>query len=279
MSSADPSKASSTEPTIAFIGAGNMASSIIGGLINSGFPANNVFASDPNQNNLDRLSDQYKINTSSDNNTAVATADVILLAVKPQLMQVVCEPLRANLPKNSVVISIAAGITCANLESWLETDQALVRCMPNTPAQVALGASGLYANSMVSEEQKKQTESIISAVGITRWVATEDLIDTVTAISGSSPAYFFLFIESMVDAAVAQGMDKQCATDLAIQSALGAAKLAQTSDDDIVELRKKVTSPNGTTERAIQTLEEQNIRHTVASAMSACVQRAKELAS
>lgn len=256
-----------------------MASSIIGGLINSGFPANKIFASDPNQNNLDRLSDQFKINTSSDNNTAVANADVVLLAVKPQLMKVVCEPLRANLPKNSVVISIAAGITCANLERWLGTGQALVRCMPNTPAQVSLGASGLYANTIVSEEQKTQTESILSAVGITRWVGTEDLIDTVTAISGSSPAYFFLFIESMVDAAVAQGMDKQCATDLAIQSALGAAKLAQTSDDDIVELRKKVTSPNGTTERAIQTFEEQNIRHTVASAMNACVQRAKELAS
>ncbi len=279
MSSSAPSKASSTEPTIAFIGAGNMASSIIGGLVNSGFPANKIFASDPNQNNLDRLSDQFKINTSSDNNVAVSNADVILLAVKPQLMQVVCEPLRANLPKNSVVISIAAGITCANLGSWLGTDQALVRCMPNTPAQVSLGASGLYANTNVSEEQKTQTEAIISAVGITRWVATEDLIDTVTAISGSSPAYFFLFIEAMVDAAVAQGMDKQCATDLAIQSALGAAKLAQTSDDDIVELRKKVTSPKGTTERAIQTFEEQNIRHTVACAMDACVQRAKELAS
>lgn len=270
---------SSIEPTIAFVGAGNMASSIIGGLIKSGFPSSRVSASDPNQNNLDKLSTQFAITTSADNAVVVSAADVIVLAVKPQLMQVVCEALRPSLLPNCLAVSIAAGITCANIEQWLGEDQALVRCMPNTPAQVSLGASGLFANAKVSEAQKQQTETIISAVGITRWVDTEDLIDTVTAISGSSPAYFFLFIEAMIDAAVAQGMDKQCATDLAIQSALGAAKLAQTSSDDIVELRKKVTSPKGTTERAIQTFEDQDIRGTVASAMNACVQRAKELAS
>ncbi len=269
----------SNEPNIAFIGAGNMASSIISGLLNSGFSAKHIAASDPNQGSLDRLQSEYGITTTTDNLAIIHDADVVLLAVKPQVMNVVCENIRSALNKNVVVISIAAGITCTNLATWLGDDLALVRCMPNTPAQVGIGASGLYANDNVSDLQKKLTEKIICAVGITRWVETETLIDTVTAISGSSPAYFFLFIESMIDAAIKQGMDQQTARDLAIQTALGAAKLAQESEDDIVELRRKVTSPKGTTEQAIEVFEKQHLRDTVADAMQACVKRAQELAS
>ncbi len=269
----------SNEPNIAFVGAGNMASSIISGLLNSGFPAKHIAASDPNQESLERLQSEYDITTTTDNLAIIHDADVVLLAVKPQVMEVVCESIRSALNKNVVVISIAAGITCTNLGNWLGEDLALVRCMPNTPAQVGIGASGLYANANVSDLQKQLTEKIISAVGITRWVDTEALIDTVTAVSGSSPAYFFLFIESMIDAATKQGMDQQTARDLAIQTALGAAKLAQESEDDIVELRRKVTSPKGTTERAIEVFEKQHLRDTVADAMQACVKRAQELAS
>lgn len=256
-----------------------MASAIIGGLLQAGFRAENISAADPAEDNLHRLSTKFGITTDTDNLAIVSAATVVVLAVKPQVMQEVCANLKPALNANAVIVSIAAGITCANLESWLGEDKAIVRCMPNTPAQVSIGASGLYANQKVSEEQKRATEEILDAVGITRWVETEALMDTVTAISGSSPAYFFLFIEAMVEAAASQGMDKQTATDLAIQSALGAAKLAQESEDDIVELRRKVTSPKGTTERAIEVFENKNLRTCVDEAMAACVQRAKELAS
>ncbi len=270
---------SKSETKIAFIGAGNMASAIIGGLLQAGFEADRIIAADPLADNLARLHSTHGIATSQDNHEAIKSADVVVLAVKPQIMEKVCTELKPSLNDNAVVMSIAAGVTCANLEQWLGNDCAIVRSMPNTPAQVSAGASGLYANKKVTEQQKQETEQILGAVGITRWVKDEDLIDTVTAISGSAPAYFFLFIESMIDAAVSQGMDKQTATDLAIQSALGAAKLAQASEDDVAELRRKVTSPKGTTERAIEVFEEKDLRSCVNDAMAACAQRAKELAS
>ncbi len=270
---------SEQHPTIAFIGAGNMASSIIGGLTQSGYPANRIRAADPNDDNRSNVSNTYGVISTSENATAVDHADVVVLAVKPQIMQSVCEALQSHLPEHCLVISIAAGVTCANLNKWLGNDTAIVRCMPNTPAQVGLGASGLFANTQVSTAQKQHAETILGAVGITRWVDTEALIDAVTAISGSSPAYFFLFIEAMVEAGVTLGLDKSSATELAIQSALGAATLAQQSEDDIVTLRQKVTSPNGTTEQAIKVLEEKGLRDTVKQAMHACAQRAKELAS
>ncbi len=265
-------------PSIHFVGAGNMASAIIGGLIEQGFDAQQLSASAPVVAELTKLQSQYGIRVSESNLEPVAQADVVVLAVKPQIMQRVCEEIASTLRDNTLVVSIAAGVTCENLDQWLNGNRALVRCMPNTPASVGLGASGLFANKKVSAEQKAQAENIISTIGIARWVATENLIDAVTAVSGSSPAYFFLFLESMVDAATQQGMDKTTATELAIQSAIGAATLAQQSEDDLVTLRKKVTSPKGTTEQAIKVFEEQNLRGTVAKAMTACIARAKELA-
>ncbi|MFL0811366.1 MAG: pyrroline-5-carboxylate reductase [Agarilytica sp.] len=255
-----------------------MASAIIGGLIEQGFDAQQLSASAPVVAELTKLQSQYGIRVSESNLEPVAQADVVVLAVKPQIMQRVCEEIASTLRDNTLVVSIAAGVTCENLDQWLNGNRALVRCMPNTPASVGLGASGLFANKKVSAEQKAQAENIISTIGIARWVATENLIDAVTAVSGSSPAYFFLFLESMVDAATQQGMDKTTATELAIQSAIGAATLAQQSEDDLVTLRKKVTSPKGTTEQAIKVFEEQNLRGTVAKAMTACIARAKELA-
>ncbi len=270
---------SDQHPTIAFIGAGNMASSIIGGLTQSGYPANKIHAADPSDDNRVKVGTAYGVSTFTNNAEAVKQADVVVLAVKPQIMQSVCEALREHLDDDCLVMSIAAGITCANMSQWLSDSTPIVRCMPNTPAQVGLGASGLFATAQVSEAQKHHAETILGAVGITRWVTSEALIDSVTAISGSSPAYFFLFIEAMVDAGVELGLDKHSATELAIQSALGAATLAQQSEDDIVTLRQKVTSPKGTTEQAIKVLEENGLRDTVKQAMQACAQRATELAS
>lgn len=264
---------------IHFVGAGNMASAIIGGLIEQGFSATNISASAPVAAELEKLKTQFGITVSESNLAPVSQADIVVLAVKPQIMQGVCEEIAASLQGNALVVSIAAGVTCDNLNQWLGGNTALVRCMPNTPASVGLGASGLFANEKVSDKQKAQAENILSSIGIARWVESEDLIDVVTAASGSSPAYFFLFLEYMVDAAVKQGMDKSAATELAVQSALGAATLAQKSDYDLITLRKKVTSPNGTTERAIQTFENNNLKTIVGDAMDACVKRAKELAS
>lgn len=256
-----------------------MAGSIIRGLVQQGHSAEFIWASAPSEKNLATLNDQLGVHTTHDNNACVNLANIVVLGVKPQMMKQVCENIRASLNPSALVISLAAGVTCDSINRWLDGEYPVVRCMSNTPAQVSLGASGLYANNLVNNEQKTQTQAILSTVGIACWVESEALIDTVTAVAGSGPAYFFLFIEAMIDTAVKQGMPETTARELAIQTALGAAKLAQLSDDSVVQLRQKVTSPKGTTERAIAAFEKNNIRATVENAMDACTKRAQELAN
>ena len=217
------------------------------------------------------------VNTSADN-AAAASADVIILAVKPQVLEQVCTDLQPHLSHNPLIISIAAGIDIPSLSHWLGSDVAIVRCMPNTPALVQTGASGLYANHHTSDNQKVLAAQILEAVGIVQWLDNEALIDPVTAVSGSGPAYYFLFMEAMIDAGVAQGLSRETATELTLQTALGAAKLAQSSDVDVAELRRRVTSPNGTTEQAILSFEKDNLRQTVSRAMDACSDRSREMA-
>lgn len=255
-----------------------MASSIIGGLIARDFKPEHIFASDPNNQALTSLRAAFGIQICATNQEAVASADVVVLAVKPQVMAQVCQALAPSLQPGTLIISIAAGITCASLRNWLGAQTAIVRCMPNTPALVQMGASGLYATDDVSAVQKAQAAAILEAVGIVHWVSTETLIDSVTAISGSGPAYFFLMMEAMVAAACEQGLDANTATALAVQTAAGAAKLAQQSDVDLAELRRRVTSPGGTTEQAIQSFETNGYRQIVAAAMQACKRRAEEMA-
>ncbi len=267
-----------TQAKITFIGAGNMASSIIGGLVNKGYPAGAITATDPYQPSLDRLAETLSIHTTQDNNAAAKSADVIVLAIKPQVMQTVCEAISPALAHQPLVISIAAGIDMHSLDQWLKNDLALVRCMPNTPALVQTGATGLFANARTHDTQKQLAESILQAVGIVQWTPTEALIDAVTAVSGSGPAYYFLMMEAMIDAGVAQGLSRESATELTLQTALGAAKLAQSSDVDVVELRRQVSSPNGTTEQAIQSFENSGLRATVATAMQVCADRSREMA-
>jgi pyrroline-5-carboxylate reductase len=265
-------------PRIAFVGAGNMASSIIGGLIASGHPADHISAADPFPASLQNLREIAPVTIYSDNASAAENADIIILAVKPQVMaeatDSIADAVRAH---SAVVISIAAGVTIHSMQARLGPDAAIVRCMPNTPALIGCGAAGLFANSNVSDRQRDFAQSVLSAVGITCWVKSETELDAITALSGSGPAYFFLLTEAMIDAGIALGLTRDTATALATQTSLGAARMALQSDVGLVELRRRVTSPGGTTERAIQSFEQDKLRDVVTRAMRAASDRAIEM--
>ncbi len=262
---------------LAFIGAGNMARAIIGGLVAEGYPAKLITASATRQETLDKVSAQFGIAVSTDNSALVREADVVVLAVKPQLLKTVAQELKAALDHKPLIISVAAGITTESMGEWLGADQAIVRSMPNTPSQVQAGAAGLYANAHTSAAQRQLASQILGAVGVVQWLEDESLLNPVTAVSGSGPAYFFLMMEAMIDAAVEQGLSRECASELTLQTALGAALLAKNSDVDVAELRRRVTSPKGTTEQAIKSFEEDGIRTMVSRAMKACADRSLEL--
>jgi pyrroline-5-carboxylate reductase len=267
-----------TSPRLAFIGGGNMASSIIGGLVSKGFAPKRIIASDPLEATLERLRDIAPVRTTSDNEQAVADADVVVLAVKPQMMKTVLQALGPTLQKQRpLIISIAAGIEIRSMQRWLGAPLAIVRCMPNTPALVQVGATALYANAAVSAEQRQQADDILRAVGIALWVDTEAQLDAVTAVSGSGPAYFFLVMEAMQAAGEKLGLPTEVAKTLTLQTALGAAQMAISSDVDAAELRRRVTSPKGTTERAIAAFEEGGLRELFERALQACNDRSQEL--
>ena len=264
---------------LAFIGAGNMASALIGGLVKQGFAPAQITASDPYPDTLEKLKAIAPVALTSDNISAVANADVVVLAIKPQVMKQVLEPLAATLQqRRPLIISIAAGIEIASIERWLGAALPIVRCMPNTPALVQLGATGLYANAAVSAAQREQADSILQAVGIALWVDSEAQLDAVTAVSGSGPAYFFLVMEAMQAAGEQLGLDSDTARMLTLQTALGSARMALDADVDSAELRRRVTSPNGTTERAIASFERDNLREIFARALTDCRDRSQELA-
>ena len=264
---------------ITFIGAGNMASSLAGGIIAKGMDPVNITMTDINEGQLQAARSQLQVNTTRDNVSACQKAEVVVLAVKPQVMEAVLTPLKAILQqRQALVISIAAGITLGQLQRWLGEDMAIVRCMPNTPALVEAGATGLFANTNVDASQRQQARAIMSAVGLAIWVDNEDQIDAVTAVSGSGPAYFFLVMEAMVEAGKVLGLSEQVARQLTLQTALGSAQMAITSDVDAAELRRRVTSPGGTTEAAINILENQGLRPIFMQALQGAYDRSKELA-
>ncbi|PCJ28234.1 MAG: pyrroline-5-carboxylate reductase [SAR86 cluster bacterium] len=263
---------------IGFIGAGNMANSLIRGLLAKGISADSIWATDIDKNKLQLLEDECGIKSASSQEIA-ENADVVVLAVKPQVMADACQTLASQLGERCpLLVSIAAGITTARLQQWMGKPWPVVRCMPNTPALVGKGATGLFSSPLVSENQKLLAENIMSAVGFSAWVDTEEDIDTVTALSGSGPAYFFLFMEAMQNVAKDMGLSEQLARDLTYATAAGAAELAQQSEDDIAELRRKVTSPGGTTEQAINQFEEGGLRELVTKALQAARSRSIELA-
>ena len=263
--------------SIAFIGAGNMSAAIIGGLVKQGVAPKSIIASNRSIGKLEALATQYGIRITPDNREA-AQADVVILSVKPQMMKAVCQDVKPVMPHKPLIVTVAAGIDVASYEQWLGTDMAIVRCMPNTPSLVGMGASGLFANAQVSQGQRDTVESIMSAVGITAWVEQESLINAVIAVSGSGPAYYFLMMEAMIDAGIAQGLSRETAKALTFQTVAGAAKLAANADVEVDELRRRVMSPGGTTEQAVQSFESDNIREIFSRAMTRCANRAVEMA-
>lgn len=264
-------------PTIAFIGVGNMARAIIEGLLSNGYPTDRLWITSRHPEKLADLAARG-LHATDDNDRAIRAADVVVLAVKPQGMQALAETHRAAVQaRKPLLISVAAGITAAALEHWFGGDLAIVRCMPNTPALVQTGASGLYANPRVSPAQRQQTEAILAAVGLTLWVEQETQIDAVTAVSGSGPAYYFLFMEAMAKAGEQLGLDADTALKLTLQTALGAARMASQSEHSPARLRAQVTSPKGTTEQAILTFQQRELDAAVLAAMQACKARAEAL--
>lgn len=267
------------EPTIGFVGGGNMARSLIGGLIADGCDAARIWVADPEPQQLQTLSDAFGVNTTTSNPTLVEQSGVVVLAVKPQVLREVAGEIAASVrAAGPLVISIAAGVREATLEGWLGKDVAVVRTMPNTPALLRCGATALHANAAVSDVQRDQAESIMRAVGVTLWLDDEFQMDAVTALSGSGPAYFFLIMEIMEQAGIKLGLTAQAARLLTLQTAFGAAKMALESEDDTTTLRERVTSPGGTTERAVERLREGGLDALFAEALGAARDRASELA-
>lgn len=224
-----------------------------------------------------RVAKEHGIKTFADNGQAIDGADVVLIAVKPQVMKAVCESLRPHLQPGQLIVSVAAGITSASMANWLG-ERPIVRCMPNTPALVRQGVSGLFATAQVSAEQRQQAEQLLSAVGVALWLDEEQQLDAVTAVSGSGPAYFFLLIEAMTAAGVKLGLPQETAAKLTLQTALGAAHMAINSDVDAAELRRRVTSPSGTTEAAIKSFQAGGFEALVEKALGAAAHRSAEMA-
>jgi pyrroline-5-carboxylate reductase len=256
-----------------------MARSLIGGLIADGWDPGSISVSDPDPQQLSGLTRLFPVNTETSNRKVVENSDLVVLAVKPQVMRDVAQELAETVQSGQpLVISIAAGIRASDLERWLGGKCALVRCMPNTPALVQSGATALYSNPVVTAEQKDLAETILRAVGLALWVENEDLMDAVTALSGSGPAYFLLVIEALQEAGQTLGLNAMTARLLALQTAFGAAKMALESSDDVATLRQRVTSPGGTTEKALAVLEEGGLRTLFNDALFAARDRSQELA-
>ena len=268
----------STSPTISFIGAGNMASAIIGGMLDSGFQAGDIWVSAPDDNHLQTLRKRFGISVTTDNRYCAEQADMVVLAVKPQVMADVCRDI-APVVQNTrpLMVSIAAGLTADTLDEWLGGGLPLVRVMPNTPSLVGKGAAGLYANSQVKDKQKKMVQSVFESIGTALWVDDENLLHAVTALSGSGPAYFFLMLEALEAAATEAGIEADTARKLAIQTMAGAAEMAGRSEHDPAQLKRNVMSPGGTTEQAIHTFEDGGLRELVQKAYGAAFTRSQEM--
>lgn len=270
---------------ISFIGGGNMAQALISGLIGRGINPSSITVADPSEDIRSQLK-QKKINavdptanTETDNSqVAVKGADVVVLAVKPQVMRQVVSDF-ADILDRQLVISVAAGLSTESLSKMLGGYKNIVRAMPNTPAMIQKGATGLYATDNITEADKTLATSVMSASGLVSWVEQESQLHAVTAVSGSAPAYFFYMLEAMIDAAVEQGLDRKQAAALAMQTALGSAQMAIASEEAPAELRRKVTSPNGTTQAAIESLQQDNFAEVMKKAMQACYTRSEEISN
>ena len=256
-----------------------MGRSLIGGLIANGYMPENICGADPANEQRQKLRALFDIEVFQQNIDAIKNADMIVLAVKPQLMETTVKGIAAEFdPARPLIISIAAGIRLSAISAWLQQDLAIVRVMPNTPALIQAGATALYANDKTNTAQRESAEMIMRSVGLTVWLDDESLMDVVTALSGSGPAYFFLLMEIMEKAAVEMGLGQKQARLLTLETAFGAAKMAIESESDAATLRRQVTSPGGTTEQALNVLTEANIETLFHAALAAAKQRSIELA-
>ncbi len=264
---------------LCFIGAGNMAGAIIAGLVTSGYPASLISVCAPSNKNRDALAEKYGIHSSSDNIACAGDAEVVVLAVKPQLMADVCKDLHQHIDfSNKLVLSIAAGVRVERFYALLGKDLNIVRIMPNTPSLVGKGMSGLYAPSQVSEQDREYSSELMTAVGKICWVDSEEGINQVIAAAGSAPAYFFLFMEAMQQEAQRQGLSANSARLLVQQAASGAAALVEANPETpLSTLRENVTSKGGTTFEALKVFNERELTAIVAEAMQAAVHRAQEM--
>ncbi len=266
---------------IAFIGGGNMGQALVQGLLESGYAAENITIIDTDQETCAKLKKQFpQCHVLSQTEAALHIADLVVLAVKPQSMQQACEQIAEQCQSTRpLIISIAAGIPTADIDHWLGGGLAIVRCMPNTPALVQSGTTGLYANAEVVAYQREITNGILGSVGSILWLNDEEMLNAVTAVSGSGPAYFFYLIEAMLEAGLALGLNETQARQLTIDTAAGAAKLIEKTAKTPQELRRAVTSKGGTTEAAISTLDQNNMKRIIQSAITNAATRAKELSS
>jgi len=264
---------------IAFIGAGNMAKSITIGLVNSGVPAKNIIVANPSPEKRLALAKEFGIEQTANNIEAVEFADIIVLSVKPHFIEQVCQDIskKANI-KNKLFLSVAAGTTIEQIQSALNTKASVVRTMPNTPSQLGLGMSGLFASKEVNQAEKAAANKLMSAVGEVIWVSSEDKINEITAVAGSGPAYFFLFMEAMQKQAQEFGFTEQESRLLVQQTALGAAQMVEHNPIAISQLRENVTSKGGTTFAALETFRQQGLEQIVANSMQAALTRAQEMA-
>ena len=263
---------------ISFIGGGNMAQALISGLVSCGVKPSLITVADPSSDARKQLAAKglNTVDPTTDAKAAVIGADIVVLAVKPQVMKAVVSGF-ADVLDTQLVISVAAGLSTELLSNMLGGYGNIVRAMPNTPAMIQMGATGLYGTDDISTEQKQLATAVMEASGLVMWVDNEEHMHAVTAVSGSAPAYMFYFIEAMVDGAVALGLDKEQASALAMQTMLGAAKMALGSEDAPSELRRKVTSPNGTTQAAIESMQANDISRQIIEAMQACYDRSQAL--
>jgi pyrroline-5-carboxylate reductase len=269
-----------THPGIAFIGGGNMARSLVGGLVARGWPREALHVAEPNAAARDALAAEFGVHVHGDNTDAARAAPVWVFAVKPQVLRAVAQSLSPLARTQSpLVVSIAAGITSAQLDRWLGGGQAVVRAMPNTPALLGAGATGLYANPAVDASRRALAGRLLAAAGSTTWIDDEAAMDAVTALSGSGPAYVFLLAEAMQAAGQAQGLDADAARALALQTIFGAARMLIESGEPADVLRQRVTSPGGTTQAALEAFEAGGFRALVGDAIAAATRRGRELSA
>jgi pyrroline-5-carboxylate reductase len=265
-------------PQLAFIGGGNMARSLIGGLVGRGHPPDRIAVAEPVAAAREALARDFGVRVATDAALAAAGAAVVVLAVKPQVMRVACAQVRESVAASgALLVSVAAGIRVGQIEQWTGTSAAVVRAMPNTPSLVGAGVSGLYANAGATAAQRELASGILGAAGEVVWIGDEALMDAVTAVSGSGPAYFFLLMEALEQAAAAQGLPADTARALVLQTALGAARMAREGGEPPATLRERVTSPGGTTQAALDVLESGGLRGLVSDAVARATARGREL--